>query len=493
MLNKKSGLIGPPRPGLFSLQNVTKSILLTMFLFMMGCKKEMNPSGTDALSSSERKGLNMTTHVKAVDIKLIASDFVSPVGAVAVPDATGRLAVIDQVGKIWMVDKMGNKMAAPFLDISSKMVSLMPGYDERGLLGLAFHPAFSTNRKFYVFYTAPPPPGGPVTDAGNTGLPKVWNNTTTVSEFRASASDANMADISSERIILSEAHPQFNHNGGTIAFGPDGYLYISIGDGGNKNDIGPGHVEDWYSFNAGGNGQDIEQNLMGNILRIDVNSTGAGMAYGIPVDNPFVGKTGRDEIYAYGMRNPFRFSFDMSGSRRLISMDAGQSKYEEINVVEKGGNYGWNVKEGDDCFNAADEFAEVENCPGVDAFGNKLIDPVIQVKNWLNPEGGGRATTIIAGQVYRGNDIPGFQGKYIFGTFSQTPATANGELFISNPSGSSEWSYQELELASHPGDIGYYLKGFGQDLQGEVYLTVSSKLGPSGNTGKLYKLVVAGK
>ena len=121
-----------------------------------------------------------------------------------------------------------------------------------------------------------------------------------------------------------------------------------------------------------------------------------------------------------------------------------------------------------------------------------MIDPVIQVNNWLNPEGG-RATTIIAGEVYRGNSIPGFQGKYLFGTFSQTPTTANGELFIANPAGSNEWSYQEVELASHRGDIGYYLKGFGKDLQGEVYLTVSSILGPRGTTGKVFKLVPAEK
>jgi glucose/arabinose dehydrogenase len=467
-------------------------IILGALLFLQGCKKEAKPSRLESLSEERGRPLNMTANLKAVDIKLIASGFISPIGVVAVPDATGRLAVIDQAGKIWMIDKSGNKMATPFLDITVKMVPLMPNYDERGLLGLAFHPDYATNRKFYVFYTAPPPPGGPTTDAGNTGLPKVWNNTTRISEFKVSASNANMADMSSERIILEEPHPQFNHNGGTIAFGPDGYLYISIGDGGNKNDIGPGHVEDWYAFNAGGNGQDIEQNLMGNILRIDVNTTSAGKAYGIPSDNPFVGKTGKDEIYAYGFRNPFRFSFDMSGSRRLLSMDAGQSRYEEIDLVEKGGNYGWNVKEGDECFNAANEFLEVANCPNVDAFGNRLIDPVIQVNNWLNPEGG-RATTIIAGEVYRGNSIPGFQGKYIFGTFSQTPTTANGELFIANPAGSNEWAYQEIELASHPGDIGYYLKGFGKDLQGEVYLTVSSILGPTGTSGKVFKLVLADK
>lgn len=451
----------------------------------------MKPSSSDSMSDEKERPLNMTANLKAVDMQLVASDFVSPIGVVAVPDASGRLAVIDQIGKIWMIDKAGNKMASPFLDIASKMVTLRGGYDERGLLGLAFHPDYTRNGKFYVFYTAPPPAGGPTTDAGNTGLPKVWDNTTTVSEFMVS-SDPNVANINSERKLLQEPHPQFNHNGGTVAFGPDGYLYISIGDGGNKNDIGPGHVEDWYTFNAGGNGQDIEQNLLGNILRIDVNTTSAGRNYGIPSDNPFVGKTGRDEIYAYGFRNPFRFSFDMSGSRRLLSMDAGQSRYEEIDLVEKGGNYGWNVKEGRECFNATNEFLEVENCPDVDPLGNKLIDPVIQVNNWLNPEGG-RATTIIAGEVYRGNSIPGFQGKYIFGTFSQTPQTANGELFIANPAGSNEWSYQEIELASHPGDIGYYLKGFGKDLQGEVYLTVSSILGPRGSSGKVFKLVLAGK
>jgi glucose/arabinose dehydrogenase len=447
-----------------------------------GCRKSVQENN----GSEESIAAQAINRLKSVDLQLLADNFTSPIGLVA---EGNKLFVIDQIGKIWVIDN-GTKLATPFLDIANRMVSLMPGYDERGLLGLAFHPNYSSNGKFYVFYTAPPPAGGPTTDAGNTGLPKVWNNTTRISEFRVSASNANIADMASERVLLEEPHPQFNHNGGTIAFGPDGYLYISIGDGGNKNDIGPGHVEDWYAFNAGGNGQDIEQNLLGNFLRIDVNSTSEGKAYGIPSDNPFVGKPGRDEIYAYGFRNPFRFSFDMGGSRRLLSMDAGQSRYEEIDVVEKGGNYGWNIKEGNECFNAANEFAEVEDCPNVDPLGNRLIDPVIQVNNWLNPEGG-RATTIIAGEVYRGNTIPGFQGKYIFGTFSQTPTAANGELFIATPGGPGLWNYQEIELASHPNDIGYYLKGFGKDLQGEVYLTVSGMLGPSGSTGKVFKLVPA--
>ena len=131
-------------------------------------------------------------------------------------------------------------------------------------------------------------------------------------------------------------------------------------------------------------------------------------------------------------------------------------------------------------------------CPDVDIYGNRLIDPVIQVNNFRNPVNG-RATTIIGGNVYRGNDIPGFQGKYIFGTFSQNPGTPNAELFIAQPHGPGLWDYQEISLVNRPDDIGYYLKGFGQDLEGEIYLTVSSLLGPSGNTGKVFKLVLAGK
>jgi len=409
------------------------------------------------------------------------------------PDNSQRLFIVDQPGQVWIIDKAGHRMTQPFIDVSSKMVSpLNPSYDERGLLGLAFHPNFQQNRKFYLFYTAPPRPGGPLVDAGNTGLPKVWNNTTRISEFIVSAANPNMADMNSERIILEEPHPQANHNGGTIAFGQDGYLYISIGDGGNKNDIGPGHVEDWYQVNAGGNGQDIEQNLLGNILRIDVNSSSHGKNYGIPSDNPFVNKRGLDEIYAYGFRNPYRFSFDMSGSRRMLVGDAGQNSYEEISSVEKGGNYGWNVKEGTHCFNASNEQEELANCPDMDAFGNPLIDPVLEMKNAANPDGG-NFVVVVAVYVYRGHSIPGLQGKYIFGNFSSSVSPPAGELYITNPSGPGLWSFEKMNFKSFDTNLGQYVKGFGQDEAGEVYVTTSSMLGPTGNTGKVYKLVAEKK
>ena len=415
--------------------------------------------------------------ILVVDKLLVADNMVSPIGLVAVPDDSRRLFVIDQIGKIWIIDGTGSKLEEPFIDISSKMISLNGGYDERGLLGLAFHPDYASNGRVFLHYTAPPAAGGP--EPG-----ELWNNLSRISEFAVSASNPNTADIGSEKVILEVNQPQGNHQGGTIAFGPDDYLYISLGDGGRANDVAPGHLEDWYEVNEGGNGQNIEESLLGSMLRIDINS---GNPYSIPADNPFVGQPGLDEIYAYGFRNPFRFSFDMSGTRELFVGDAGQKLWEEVSIVENGGNYGWNVKEGTHCFDAANPSEVLESCPDEDIYGNPLIDPVIELNNGTNPAGG-KATTVIGGNVYRGNSIPDFRGNYIFGTFSQSIDTPNGELFIANPAVSGLWTFSEIELESSPNDVGHYLKGFGQDLDGEIYIAVSSNLGPSGNSGKIFKL-----
>ena len=475
-MSKKFNVVSSAKTVHLSILAVT-----SMLVIFFSCKK------SDVRQGNLSNASHILGNMKGMDLQTIADNFVSPVTVVEPPDGSHRLFVVDQVGQIWIINHDGQKLAQPFIDISSKMVTLRPFYDERGLLGLAFHPNYKTNGKFYLFYTAPPPPGGPTVDAGNTGLPLTWNNTTTISEFKVS-SNPDVADVSSERIILQEPHPQSNHNGGTIAFGTDGYLYISIGDGGNKNDIGPGHVEDWYAVNAGGNGQDIEQNLMGNVLRIDINSSSMAKNYSIPSDNPFVGKVGLDEIWAYGFRNPYRFSFDMSGSRRMFLGDAGQSLYEEVDVVAKGGNYGWNVKEGTHCFNAADEFTTLASCPDKDNFGNPLIDPVIEANNHDNPAGG-NFVTVIGGNVYRGNSIHGLQGKYIFGNFSTDEDEPEGEVYVSNPAGPGLWPFEKLQLKSFPDNIEHFIKGFGQDSNGEIYVLASKMLGPTGSTGKLFKLV----
>jgi len=446
-----------------SVPNLFVLLLFSVFLLQSCKKRDFNPPP-----------------IGAYDLKLVADGFTSPLVTVESPDNTHRLFVADQAGKVWILRPNGTKMTEPFIDITSKMVSLMPGYDERGLLGLSFHPNYQTNGKFYLFYTAPPRSGGP--DSSNH-----WDNLTRISEFQVS-SDPNKADINSEKVILEEDHPQFNHNGGTIEFGPDGYLYISIGDGGAGDDNAPGHVDDWYKINAGGNGQDLTHNLLGNVLRIDVNITSGHMNYGIPVDNPFVGTDARPEIYAFGFRNPYRFSFDMGDDHKLYLGDAGQSLYEEVDIVRKGGNYGWNVKEGTHCFNTDNDLEERAACPMEDTAGNPLIDPIIELANAANPKGG-IASVVVGGNVYRGTSIPFLFGKYIFGIFSSGGAAADGRLFLGKPKVSGLWDYEQLDLKSYPQDLGQYVKSFGQDLNGEIYVMATSQLGPQGNTGRVYKLV----
>jgi glucose/arabinose dehydrogenase len=380
------------RPVLFSFAGVCSAILFTLALVMPGCR----PDDLDDIFNPKPKEVKL-------DLKLVADGFMSPIGVVSAHDGSNRLFVIEQNGSIWVISSNGTKLSTPFLDLAGKVVPLNPGFDERGLLGLAFHPRYKSNGKFYVYYQLPPRPGGPQPGVN-------WNNLSRISEFRVSTTNPNVANLASERILLEWDDPQLNHNGGTIEFGPeDGYLYIAIGDGGAANDVAPGHVEDWYPANAGGNGQDIEVNLFGNILRIDVDRNSGSKEYGIPNDNPFVGKTGLDEIWAYGLRNPYRFSFDMGGNHQLIVGDAGQVLYEEVNVIRKGGNYGWNVKEGTHCFNAASNLTTLPTCPGVDVFGTQLSDPVIELNNWRNPAGG-KATTVIGGNVYRGKPSPAWRG-----------------------------------------------------------------------------------
>jgi len=179
----------------------------------------------------------------------------------------------------------------------------------------------------------------------------------------------------------------------------------------------------------------------------------------------------------------------MGGEHALYAGDAGQSLYEEIDMVTKGGNYGWNVKEGTHCFNTDNDLMERPGCPAVDEHGRPLIDPVIEVRNLDNPLGG-ETNAIVGGNVYRGQSIPALSGKYIFGFLSSSEDAAAGKILVANPSGGGGlWGYSEMTLTSFPGALGQYIKGFGQDLAGEVYTTTSQQLGPQGNTGKVYKIV----
>jgi len=181
----------------------------------------------------------------------------------------------------------------------------------------------------------------------------------------------------------------------------------------------------------------------------------------------------------------------MEGQHWLYAGDAGQVLYEEIDVVKKGGNYGWNVKEGMHCFNATNDLKERKACPVEDSAGNPLLDPIIEVENSENPDGNGQTIAIVGGYVYRGHALPFLYGKYIFGFLSADEENPEGKILVAKSSTIGLWSYEKLQLKSYPKDLGQWLKGFGQDQNGEIYVTATKELGPQGNTGKVWKLVFA--
>ena len=415
-----------------------------------------------------------------VGLQLVAEGLTSPVALVPAPDDSGRLFVADQIGQIRIITAEGQLLEEPFLDIQERLVSLDENYDERGLLGMAFHPAYADNGRFFLYYSA----------TLRAEAPADWDHTSHLSQFTVSADNPDVADPASEQILMMVDQPQGNHNAGSIAFGPDGYLYIPLGDGGAADDVGLGHVEDWYETNAGGNGQDLAQNLLGSILRIDVDNEGTdGRAYVIPGDNPFADQAGAEEIWAIGFRNPYRMSFDMAGDQALFAGDAGQNLWEEVSIVEAGGNYGWNVKEGTHCFSTANPDESLEECPDMDADGRTLIDPIIEYQN-ANAEGG-LGLVVIGGNIYRGSVLPQWDGLYIFGDWSTSFGQADGTLLLATPPAAGElWPIQELMVAGRDnGRLNEYLLSFGQDNSGAVYILTAETAGPSGNTGKVYKVV----
>lgn len=434
---------------------------------------------TKRSTDNDTDGAAVTTQAPtAVGLDLLADSLTSPVTLAEVPDNSGRLFIVDQVGVIKVLTKDGQLLPEPFLNLKDKIVPLKDEHEERGLLGLAFHPDYGSNGRFFVYYSAPL----------RNEAPNGWDHTSHVSEFRVSPDNPNAADPATERTLMFIDQPQDNHNAGTLAFGPDGYLYISLGDGGGADDTDKGHVPDWYGRNEGGNGQDTGRNLLGSILRVDINQKAS---YGIPADNPFVGKEGMDEIFAYGLRNPYRFSFDMEGNNELFAGDAGQELWEEVDIITKGGNYGWNVKEATHCFNANNHEQPLDNCPDTDSLGNPLIDPVIELKTG-GSEDGGQGLVIIGGYVYRGQNIPGFGGRYLFGVWTQKHEEPRGAVFVADRKETGLWNFEELEIdGGDTAGLSHFLLGFGQSKDGEVYLLTNDKTGPIGETGKVYRLVAA--
>lgn len=400
----------------------------------------------------------------------------TPIGMATAHDGSNRLFVVDQRGKIQIMNN-GAVNPTPFLDLSSKIVpqrtnaSGQPTFDERGLLGLTFNPDYAKPGtdgygKFYAFYSAPSP------DAPGTPSNPV-NARSVISEFRVDPANPNQADPTYERVLMSFNKPQFNHNGGQIAFGPDRMLYISTGDGGGADDNDAGHTGGSAAKPSGvlGNAQD-RTNLLGKILRIDpLGSNAPGGQYGIPSDNPFVG-TGagvREEIYAYGLRNPWRFSFDdgPGGTGRLFAADVGQRLYEEINIIEKGGNYGWRNREG------THPFDPTAPDPGV-----PFIGPIAEYSHPNAPDGVKIGVSATGGFVYRGDAIPELKGKYVFGDWSRSFGTPSGTLLGLEETSPGTWTLTALEIeGGNP--IPYFINSFGVDEFGEMYV-LANKLNMPG-------------
>jgi glucose/arabinose dehydrogenase len=436
---------------------------------------------------------------------------VSPTNISNANDGTNRLFICDQSGVIYVIQ---DEMVLPtlFLDIKSKLIPRAPttykqpfsnSYDERGLLGLAFHPNYNKKDinnqplpgfgKFYVFYSAPSP------NATITSDPNPVNCRSTISEFSVSSTNPNVADPNSERIVLAYDKPQSNHNGGQLNFGPDGYLYISIGDGGSQHDNDAGHTggqagNPTVSGNLG-NAQD-KTRLLGKVLRIDpLGNNGPGGTYGIPADNPFVGAGGgvREEIFTYGMRNPWRFSFDdgPGGTNRLFEADVGQDSVEEVNILVSGGNYGWRIMEG--------TFNHDSTAPNG---GLPLISPIAQYAhsgvNIGSPALTQIGASVTGGYLYRGTVIPALAGKYVFGDYSPSISSAHGTLLGLEevPPNSGNWQFSTLVVAGgNPLNTRIY--AFGRDDRGEIYVATKVTRGPfdldsfSKPTGAIYKIVPA--
>ncbi len=324
-------------------------------------------------------------------------------------DGTNRLFLVLQPGRVVVFENdPGVESAQTFLDIRERVSAPESYGSEEGLLGLAFDPGYSENGYFYVYYSA----SGP--------------RRSVISRFSVSPGDANRGDPASELVLLEVGQPFSNHNGGHLVFGPDGMLYAGLGDGGAAGD-------------PHDNGQDIST-LLGSVLRVDVSSVDAQGSYAVPEDNPFAGSGGdaRGEIWAYGLRNPWRFSFDRE-TGILWAADVGQNLYEEVNVIRPGLNYGWNVMEGSHCFGQA-------RC---DADGLEM--PVAEY-------GRGGGCSVIGGHVYRGRSMASLHGAYLYGDF------CSGKIWALRYDGASVTEHVEIA------DTGLSISSFGEDASGEVYV-----------------------
>ncbi len=361
-------------------------------------------TNTDAQSGTLSNGFTYTAPAGTLALTTVVSGLSNPVGMER-PPGDNRFFIIEQRGTIRILEN-GALHSGNFLDIQS-----LTNFDgqEQGLLGLAFHPNYSTNHKFYVNYTL---------DEGD--------RETIIAEYQTMPNDPNTADPNSERVLLVVNQPFTNHKGGQLVFGPDGFLYIGLGDGGSGGD-------------PMGNGQNLST-FLGKMLRINVDPPFAtGKEYGIPSDNPFAGGGGLPEIYAYGLRNPWRFSFEPV-TNRLFVADVGQDSWEEVDILQKGGNFGWNVMEGNHCYPPTTSTCDMTN-------------KILPITEYPHTDG----VAVIGGFVYTGSAIPSLANKYIF-------ADLTGTIWSLTEGPANTWTRGNLLSTNRT------LTSFARDASGELYL-----------------------
>ncbi|KAF6073330.1 HHIP like 2 [Phyllostomus discolor] len=387
----------------------------------------------------------------------VANGLRNPVCMAHAGDGTHRAFVAEQVGVVWVYLPDGSRLERPFLDLRNVVLTTPWIGDERGFLGLAFHPRFRQNRKFYIYYSC----------LGRGKVEKIR-----ISQMKASRADPNRANPASERVILEIEELASNHNGGQLLFGLDGYLYIFTGDGGQAGD----------PFGEFGNAQN-KSSLLGKVLRIDVNGAGTeGRRYRVPPDNPFVSEPGaHPAVYAYGIRNVWRCAVDRGdpvthrGRGRIFCGDVGQNRFEEVNIIVKGGNYGWRAKEGFECYDEKlCRNASLDDIPPIFAYDHEV----------------GKSVT--GGYVYRGCQSPNLNGLYIFGDFM------SGQLMaLKEDRKTKKWKKQDIclgttESCAFPGLVSTHSKfiiSFAEDEAGELYFLATSYPSAYAPRGSIYKLV----
>lgn len=419
-------------------------------------------------------------HAAALELRQIASGLTAPIGLADPDDGSGELYVLEQNGLVQVLTDTGLR-DRPLLDLRDRLIALDEGFEERGLLGLALHPEFSSNGRLYVSYSAPL----------RATAPTGWNYSRRVSELTL-APGAEQIDLSSERVLLELDWPSRKHNGGGLAFTADGYLLIGLGDGGGAHGVGPAVI--WSAFDVPADqlywdrlAQDVTS-LYGSILRIDVDKGFPG--YGTPATNPFFGKPGRDEIYAWGFRNPYRLGVDPDTGAILVTAVA-ETLWESVYMITGAGNFGWPLREGTHCVDRTRPRDPPENCPRYGPNGYRIQDPVIEYPNMqvAHPEtkvdATGIGTAVVGARLYRGKAITELEGKLVFADWSADFLAPSGQLFVAEPAPkfADVWPFEYLA------GLETRIVSLDTDAAGELYVLTNDQLGPYGSTGRIFKLV----